>query len=127
MGKLAARLLVTALTIAAGFAGLVVLGFAGAFQFLEPEIPAAAELRHVPMQLPLQVYSRDGKLIAQIGEQRRIPVSYDQIPDIVRQAVLAAEDDRFFEHSGLDWMGVLRAVLKNVASAFSNWLDAGST
>ncbi len=116
MGKLAARLLVTALTIAAGLAGLVVLGFAGAFQFLEPEIPAAAELRHVPMQLPLQVYSRDGKLIAQIGEQRRIPMKWQEIPPQVVDAFLAAEDDRFFRHPGVDWQGLLRAAKSNLSA-----------
>jgi penicillin-binding protein 1A len=116
MGNFAARLLVTALTIAAGFAGLVVLGFAGAFQFLEPEMPVAAELRHVPMQLPLQVYSRDGKLIAQIGEQRRIPLEWQQIPPQVVDAFLAAEDDRFFRHPGVDWQGLLRAAKSNLSA-----------
>jgi penicillin-binding protein 1A len=116
MGKLAARLLVTALTIAAGLAGLVVLGFAGAFLFLEPEIPAAAEMRDVPMQLPLQVYSRDGKLIAQIGEQRRIPLEWQEIPPQVIDAFLAAEDDRFFQHPGVDWQGLLRAAKSNLSA-----------
>jgi penicillin-binding protein 1A len=116
MGNLAARLLVTALTIAAGLAGLVVLGFAGAFQFLEPEIPAAAEMRDVPMQLPLQVYSRDGKLIAQIGEQRRIPLEWQEIPPQVIDAFLAAEDDRFFRHPGVDWQGLLRAAKSNLSA-----------
>ena len=106
----------TALTIAAGLAGLVVLGFAGAFQFLEPELPAAAELRHVPMQLPLQVYSRDGKLIAQIGEQRRIPLEWQEIPPQVVDAFLAAEDDRFFQHPGVDWQGLLRAAKSNLSA-----------
>ena len=116
MAKLASRLLVTALTIAAGLAGLVALGFAGAFQFLEPELPAAAELRHVPMQLPLQVYSRDGKLIAQIGEQRRIPLDRQEIPPQVVDAFLAAEDDRFFQHPGVDWQGLLRAAKSNLSA-----------
>ena len=116
MGKHAARLLVTALTIAAGLAGLVVLGFAGAFQFLAPEIPVAAQMRDVPMQLPLQVYSRDGKLIAQIGEQRRIPLEWQEIPPQVIDAFLAAEDDRFFEHPGVDWQGLLRAAKSNLSA-----------
>ena len=116
MGNFAARLLVTALTIAAGIAGLVVLGFAGAFQFLEPELPAAAELRDVRMQLPLHVYSRDGKLIAQIGEQRRIPLEWQQIPPQVIDAFLAAEDDRFFQHPGVDWQGLLRAAKSNLSA-----------
>jgi len=116
MGKIAARLLVTALTIAAALAGLVALGFAGAFQFLEPEIPAAAELRDVRMQLPLHVYSRDGKLIGEIGEQRRIPLEWRQIPPQIIDAFLAAEDDRFFQHPGVDWQGLLRAAKSNLSA-----------
>jgi len=113
---LVARLLVTTLTVALALAGLVALGFAGAHQFLEPEIPDAAELRDVRTQMPLAVYSRDGKLIAQIGEQRRIPVEWDEIPPVLVDAFLAAEDDRFFEHPGVDWQGLVRAAASNVSA-----------
>ena len=95
---------------------LVVLGFAGAYQFLEPELPEPASLRDVRSQLPLSVYSADGKLIAQIGEQRRVPVAYEQIPRVVIDAFLAAEDDRFFQHPGVDWQGLVRAVASNVSA-----------
>ena len=113
---MAKRLLVTALTLAAAMVTGIALGFAGAYQFLEPEIPDAAELRNVPVQLPLAVYSRDGRLIAQIGEQRRIPVGWEEIPPVLVDAFLAAEDDRFFEHPGVDWQGLLRAALSNVTA-----------
>ena len=66
------------------------------------------------LSVPLRVYTRSGDLIAQIGEQRRNPVKYEQIPLIVRQAFIAAEDDRFFEHHGFDWQGVLRSVYVNL-------------
>ena len=95
---------------------LVLLGFAGAFQFLEPDIPEAAALREVKSQLPLQVLSRDGKLIAQIGEQRRIPLAWTEIPPVLIDAFLAAEDDRFYEHPGVDWQGLMRAVITNVTT-----------
>ncbi|MCM2313373.1 MAG: transglycosylase domain-containing protein, partial [Steroidobacteraceae bacterium] len=111
-----ARLLVTTLTVALAVAGGVVLGFAGAHQFLEPEIPDAAELREIRTQMPLAVYSSDGKLIAQIGEQRRIPVAWDEIPPLLVDAFLAAEDDRFFEHPGVDWQGLVRAAISNVSA-----------
>ena len=114
--SLVARLLVMSLTVALALAGLVVLGFAGAYQFLAPEIPAAAELREVRTQMPLAVYSRDGKLIAQIGEQRRIPVAWEEIPPLLVDAFLAAEDDRFFEHPGVDWQGLVRAAVSNVSA-----------
>jgi len=116
MSKLAAGLLVTALTITLALAGGVILGFAGALQFLEPEIPAAAELRDVRMQLPLSVYSRDAKLIAQIGEQRRTPVTWEEIPPLLIDAFLAAEDDRFFAHPGVDWQSLVRAAASNVSA-----------
>lgn len=111
-----AGLLVTTLTVALALAGLVVLGFAGAYQFLAPGIPAAAELREIRTQLPLSVYSRDGRLIAQIGEQRRIPVDWEEIPPVLVDAFLAAEDDRFYEHPGVDWQGLLRAAASNVSA-----------
>jgi penicillin-binding protein 1A len=98
----------------------LVFGFACAFVYLAPSLPTAQTMHSVELQVPLRVYSRSGELISQIGEQRRIPVTYEEIPPLVRQAVLAAEDDRFFQHSGLDWMGVVRALVMNVAKA-----DAG--
>jgi penicillin-binding protein 1A len=73
-------------------------------------------MRSVEFQVPLRVYSRSGGLIAQIGEQRRIPATYEQIPDLVKHAFLAAEDDRFFEHHGIDYIGVVRAVLVDTIS-----------
>jgi penicillin-binding protein 1A len=73
-------------------------------------------MRSVEFQVPLRVYSRNGGLIAQIGEQRRIPSTYEQIPELVKHAFLAAEDDRFFEHHGIDYIGVVRAVLVDTIS-----------
>jgi penicillin-binding protein 1A len=116
MRRLLAGSLVILLTIAIAVAGAVVLGFAGARQFLEPEIPAAAELRDVRVQLPLSVYSRDGRLVAQIGEQRRTPVTWEEIPPLLVGAFLAAEDDRFFEHPGVDWRSLVRAAASNVSA-----------
>ena len=68
------------------------------------------------MQVPLRVFSRDGRLIAQIGEYRRIPVAYEDIPMRVQQAFLATEDDRFFKHHGVDYAGLLRATMVNLVS-----------
>jgi penicillin-binding protein 1A len=110
------RVLVSLITIVVALAALVVLAFAGAYQYLAPEIPSAGELREVRSQLPLQVLSRDGKLIAQFGEQRRIPVTREEIPQVVVDAFLAAEDDRFFEHPGVDWQGLVRAVISNLSA-----------
>jgi penicillin-binding protein 1A len=86
------------------------------YVYLLPSLPSIESMRNVELQVPLRVYTRSGALIAQIGEQRRIPVTYDQIPDIVKHAFLAAEDERFFEHHGIDYFGVVRAVLIDVLS-----------
>jgi penicillin-binding protein 1A len=84
------------------------------YVYLLPSLPTTEAMRNVELQVPLRVYTRSGALIAQIGEQRRIPVGYDQIPDLVKHAFLAAEDERFFEHHGIDYLGVVRAVLIDV-------------
>jgi penicillin-binding protein 1A len=81
------------------------------YVYLVPTLPSTEAMRNVELQVPLRVYTRSGELIAQIGEQRRIPVTYDQIPDLVKHAFLAAEDERFFEHHGIDYFGVMRAIL----------------
>jgi penicillin-binding protein 1A len=93
------------------------------YVYLDPALPTATD--EVPMSVPLRVYSRSGGLVAQIGEERRIPVDFQDIPPLVRQAVLAAEDDRFFEHSGFEWRGIVRAMVMNVASAEAG--QGGST
>src|SRR3989475_4953958 len=86
------------------------------YVYLLPSLPTTAAMRNVELQVPLRVYTRSGALIAQIGEQRRIPVGYDQIPDLVKHSFLAAEDERFFEHHGIDYFGVVRAVLIDLLS-----------
>ena len=85
-----------------------------AYAYLKPALPDVDTLMDVQLQVPLRVYTRDGRLIAAIGEQRRIPVRYEQIPKKLVQAFLAAEDDRFFSHHGIDWQGILRATLANL-------------
>ena len=86
------------------------------YVYLVPTLPSIESMRNVELQVPLRVYTRSGALIAQIGEQRRIPATYDQIPELVKHAFLAAEDERFFEHHGIDYFGVVRAVLVDVIS-----------
>jgi penicillin-binding protein 1A len=97
--------------------GIIVLAlFANvcAYTYLKPALPDVASLRDVQLQVPLRIYSRDGKLIAAIGDQRRIPVRYEQLPKKLIQAFLATEDDRFFQHHGVDWQGILRAAVANL-------------
>ncbi|MGK0673158.1 MAG: penicillin-binding protein 1A [Halothiobacillaceae bacterium] len=72
-------------------------------------MPDVNALRDTPYQVPLRVYDRYGGLIAEFGEKRRIPVSIDQVPELVEKAFLAAEDDRFYQHPGVDMQGLFRA------------------
>ncbi len=88
--------------------GVLVAASAG-WYYLRPGLPDADTIRQVPLQVPLRIYSRDGRLIAELGEYRRIPVAYAEIPPVVVDAILAAEDDRFFEHPGFDYQGIVRA------------------
>jgi penicillin-binding protein 1A len=105
------------LALAAGVLLLALLyAVASSYVYLEPSLPTAAAMRNVELQVPLRVYTRGGQLIQQIGEQRRIPLAYEEIPQLVHEAFLAAEDDRFFRHHGIDYTGVLRAILVNLLS-----------
>ncbi|WP_273440262.1 penicillin-binding protein 1A [Sedimenticola selenatireducens] len=85
------------------------IAVASLYYYLEPSLPSTENLKSVKFQVPLRVYSSDHKLIAEFGEMRRIPLSYNAIPEPMVQAFLAAEDDRFFEHPGVDYKGLMRA------------------
>ncbi len=80
--------------------------------YFESELPDVNELKDVQLQMPLQIYSSDGQLIGQYGPVRRIPVTIDQIPQQLINAVLATEDERFYEHGGIDVWGLMRATLE---------------
>jgi penicillin-binding protein 1A len=97
-----------------GSIALIAFANVCAYVYLRPALPDVASLKDVQLQVPLRIYSRDGKLIQSIGEQRRIPVRYEQLPKMLIQAFLATEDDRFFRHHGVDWQGILRAGVANL-------------
>ena len=101
---------VTAVTFAVAYA------FVCSYVYLEPTLPTVAAMKNSELSVPLRVYTRSGDLIAQIGEQRRNPVKFEQIPDNVKNAFIAAEDDRFFQHHGFDWQGIVRSLFVNVTS-----------
>jgi penicillin-binding protein 1A len=101
---------VTGITLAVGYA------FICAYVYLEPTLPSVDAMKNNELAVPLRVYTKSGDLIAQIGEQRRNPVKYEQIPENVKNAFIAAEDDQFFDHHGFDWKGIVRALFVNVTS-----------
>lgn len=76
-----------------------------------PDLPGINTLRDVRMQIPLRVFTHDGSLVAEFGEKRRIPVPIEDVPKQLIDAFIAAEDDRFYIHPGVDWQGILRAAI----------------
>jgi penicillin-binding protein 1A len=103
------RLFKLALGLAlAGALGAAVL-IGGVYYYLEPQLPSIENLRDMRLQVPLRVFTADDKLIAEFGEKRRLPVAYPEVPERMVQAILAAEDDRFFTHPGVDFKGLVRA------------------
>ncbi len=110
---------------AATVVGGVLLAGLATYYYHAPTLPEVATLRDMHLQVPLRVYSRDGRLLAQIGEQRRIPVDFAEVPRPLVDAFLAAEDDRFFSHGGIDTPGLLRALL--VTAATGEARQGGST
>jgi len=97
------------LLVAGGFAALLALS--AAYLYLAPRLPAIESLKEIHLQVPLRVYTRDGRLVANFGEKRRVPVKMAEVPETMIRAVLASEDERFYEHPGVDWQGLTRAVL----------------
>lgn len=93
---------------------LIGLGILGAYIYLSPKLPDIETLKDVQLQVPLRVYTRDGYLMAEFGEMKRSPLSYSEFPDLLVKALIAAEDERFFEHPGVDYRGILRAALNLV-------------
>ena len=95
------------MAVGAVLAGLFI---GGAYLYLSPRLPGIETLKDVQLQVPLRVYAKSGELIAEFGEMKRSPLKYEEFPQHLINAVLAAEDDRFFEHPGVDYQGILRAV-----------------
>jgi len=113
-------------------AGLLLVGLLslwGAFlvarSYYEAELPSVESLRRLQLAVPLRIYTADGRLLGEFGAERRALLNYAEMPPRVVQAFLAAEDDRFFDHPGVDWMGLARAGFKLAASGEKS--QGGST
>src|SRR5690606_26867721 len=112
------------LALAAAVLGLATVGIL--YWLIAPRLPDVQTLRQVELQEPLTVYSADGKLVALFGETRRYPVRIADVPERIRQAFIATEDARFYEHPGVDWRGVARAAWLLAVSARER-VPGGST
>lgn len=107
--------------VPAALAGaLVLIGLAGLYAYLctyvylEPSLPTLVQMHAVKLKVPLRIYTIGGQLMAQIGTEQRTPVRYDQVPPMVREAFLSAEDHRFFHEGGINLLSLLRAAVVDV-------------
>ncbi|MGK2953080.1 MAG: penicillin-binding protein 1A [Thiobacillus sp.] len=103
-----------ALIISLGVVSTALAGLAAALIY--PNLPPLEALTDYKPKLPLRIYTADGALIAEFGEERRAFVAIEQVPDYMKQAIIAAEDERFYTHGGVDTLGVLRAAGSNLLS-----------
>ncbi|MEO1319774.1 MAG: transglycosylase domain-containing protein, partial [Pseudomonadota bacterium] len=105
------------LFVAMGVVGALLLGYA--LLVAAPNLPSLDAITDYRPKIPLRVYTADNVLIGEFGEERRSFVPIAQMPDVMKRAVLAIEDDRFYEHGGVDFIGVLRAGLANLHGGLS--------
>src|SRR6267143_1438846 len=101
-----------------GVVSLALVGFVILLAY--PNLPSIEALTEYQPKIPLRVYTADGLLIGEFGEERRSVVSIEEVPSLMKLAILAAEDERFYQHTGVDYQGVLRA-------AYSNMVTGGKT
>jgi penicillin-binding protein 1A len=110
------RVVALIVLVCVGGAGVAAYALISSYIYLEPSLPTVDAMRSGSVPVPLRIFTRGGQLIAQIGEKRRVPVAYDDVPVLVREAFVAAEDQRFFSHHGFDYSGVLRAAVVDLTS-----------
>ena len=95
---------------------LGIVGITAIYFYYSSQIPSVSELKNTQLNLPLRVYSSDDQLIAEFGEHRRRPVKYNQVPDNLKNAFISIEDSRFYQHKGVDFKGIARAIVSAVKS-----------
>src|ERR1051326_2111497 len=95
-------------------AALLLLGLVVVLAY--PNLPELDALTAYQPKIPLRIYTAEGTLIGEFGEERRAVVSIDEVPPQLKHAIIAAEDERFYQHPGIDYIGVLRAAYTNLVS-----------
>jgi penicillin-binding protein 1A len=88
----------------------------GTYFYIKSDLPSVDVLKDVQLQTPMRIFTQDGKLISQYGVKRRIPLTLEQIPEQLKQAVIATEDSRFYIHPGIDPIGMMRALVNLVVT-----------
>ena len=104
---------------------LGVLSIGITYLVLKNDLPSVETLKDVRLQTPMRVFSQDGELISQFGEKRRIPLKLNEMPPMLIKAVLATEDSRFYQHPGIDLIGVMRAA--TVVATTGDYSQGAST
>ncbi|MDH5610956.1 MAG: penicillin-binding protein 1A [Gammaproteobacteria bacterium] len=105
------KILKYGLIISLATSAILLVAIFGLYLHLAPQLPSIEGLSDTRLQVPLRIYSSDGSLLGEFGEKRRIPKTLEEIPELMQQAFLAAEDNRFYDHGGVDYQGILRAVI----------------
>ncbi|WP_288132397.1 penicillin-binding protein 1A [Microbulbifer sp.] len=116
MTEKARNRLLSLLWLALAGAAAGAMAFSSLYLYLKPGLPSIERLRDIRLQTPLRIYSSDMQLIGEFGEKRRSPIDIEQTPEMFVKAILAAEDDGFYSHSGVSIKGLMRAVRQLVAS-----------
>ena len=111
---LALRIVLYPLIVLLGTASIIVAIILIVLVLTYPNLPSLEVLTDYRPKIPLRIYTADGYLIGEFGEERRAVVTIQEVPEIMKQAILAAEDDRFYQHGGIDYLGILRAAGANV-------------
>src|SRR5436853_1688986 len=104
------------LALLAGFVLTCVLVVALVLVLAYPNLPSLQALTEYQPKIPLRVYTAEGTLIGEFGEERRAVVSITEVPPQLKNAILAAEDERFYQHAGIDYLGVMRAAYANLVA-----------
>ena len=115
-GSFLVRFLLKFTILTAGLALCATLLIGMALALAWPNLPDLNAMTDYRPRVPLRIYTSDKVLIGEFGEERRNVLRFDEIPDVMKSAVLSAEDDRFYQHGGIDWIGVVRAGLTNLIS-----------
>src|SRR5688572_12129019 len=110
------RFLSLPLAILAGTAVLCLLGVALVVALAYPNLPSLQALTEYQPKIPLRIYTAEGIQIGEFGEERRAVISISEVPAALKNAIIAAEDERFYEHAGIDYVGVLRAAYANLVA-----------
>jgi penicillin-binding protein 1A len=111
---LALRVILFPLIVLLGLVSIVVAISLIVLVLTYPNLPSLEVLTDYRPKIPLRIYTADGHLIGEFGEERRAVIAIQDVPDVMKQAILSAEDDRFYQHGGIDYLGILRAAGANL-------------